>query len=669
MGEYLMIGPARRHRPEKILLFWFRGPLNSVVEPSEISWVISYSQFVVVKQNLYDWENDSGDVFLPAELDLDAFAGIVFHNSVFHGVKNLDNMDKYMRRSFKDFSGVKVVLSGNEPLGTLQAEDFVKDISGKLFPRNEKDSAACLVHSITCGESFTAEFDNQVSLWMQERKIWREPEVWASMPAKNLVLLVAQEPHIDPRISWMARHAPEDLRVVVVGVDPSDAPLREDGDPNRQMLVFSRPRAKWTGDILAGHCPDGSNPAGDTAIFELLLMETALRFTEEQFCRCFGASYGHVRNRIFRSVLQYFLDTTQTLTAQILNMRNVHGIIAADLDALPAALLFKGMMNVPVYYDAHEYWPESDTQATEYEQKYWARLEKTLVGHTDHRVTVSPGLAELMSRRYGKEFHFLPNCEPVQEHISMPRRDDREGCRFIFQGGFAPNRGVELLIDAWPDTDDEAVLLLRGPDNDFKEFLIGLAQKTGLLESRIFFLPAVSESELVAALDDGDVGLVPYVPKGMNHQHCCPNKLSQYMAAGLPILANDTSFVKQIVESASAGLVLDFQNRERLVQAVSQLTHDHKMRSLFGRNGLRYYQEQYNWQNVSRGFYDSLSRTLSPIPVEPFYAYQYDEPHKMYHISKNFSQQAKILARRVWRRLPLQFRQRLKPIILSLLKR
>jgi hypothetical protein len=54
---------------------------------------------------------------------------------------------------------------------------------------------------------------------------------------------------------------------------------------------------------------------------------------------------------------------------------------------------------------------------------------------------------------------------------------------------------------------------------------------------RVLFLEAIDESELVTAAAEFDVGLVPYTPTGLNYSNCCPNKLSQYMAAGLPILA------------------------------------------------------------------------------------------------------------------------------------
>jgi hypothetical protein len=110
------------------------------------------------------------------------------------------------------------------------------------------------------------------------------------------------------------------------------------------------------------------------------------------------------------------------------------------------------------------------------------------------------------------------------------------------------------------------------------------------------------------------VGLVPYEPQGANHQHCCPNKVSQYMAAGLAILANDTSFVREVVEAAGAGLVVDFRSRQALVEAVNRLAADASLRRTHAEDARRYFGETFHWEALSADFYGALRRLVHDRP-------------------------------------------------------
>jgi len=136
--------------------------------------------------------------------------------------------------------------------------------------------------------------------------------------------------------------------------------------------------------------------------------------------------------------------------------------------------------------------------------------------------------------------------------------------------------------------------------------MIELARSLGLCEFRVMFPPAVPTELLIAAAEaDGDVGLVPYTPAGANYANCSPNKLSQYMSAGLPILANATNFVTEVVVSAKSGLVVDFNSETKLVEAVSKLCDD-SFRQSCGVNALDYFERSFNWAAVSAPFYAAV---------------------------------------------------------------
>lgn len=528
-------------------------------------------------------------------------------------------------------------------------------------------------------ETFVAEFDAAVEEALAQKEGVRAT-VFVGQPAKtNVLLLAAHPPRLDPRLDWIARCAPGDIQVALVGVWSAGGENARHIALEGGRYVSTEPWGRLDWDtLLKWFVMVAADDAGQAAIAELQFMLAAVGLEDHQFAELFNAPLGGERARAFRWYLNYILGTTAALVSAAERARNFDVVVATDLDTLAAALVVKGMFNVPVLYDAHEYWPEADVASLEFESQYWGQLESRLVKHVDARQTVSPGLAALMADQYGCDFGVVPNCEPLSFHQALrPRPVEAEaGCRFIYQGTFAPHRGLDLLIQAWPLTTEEAVLLLRGPDNDYKHWLISEAKRTGLLGKRILFPKPVSEHELVAAAGEGDVGVIPYTPMRSNYAHCCPNKMSQYMAAGLPILANRTSYVEHIVCQSGAGIALDFSIPDNIASAVNHLVRNPKERKQMGERSRRYFASQFNWETMGRSMYDSLAMLAANEDPKPFLVFGEGSRGGMYLRQAESLQPIHALAattwpiaRSFWRLLPAQFRYRFGPSLQRTVKK
>src|SRR5205085_11634879 len=117
----------------------------------------------------------------------------------------------------------------------------------------------------------------------------------------------------------------------------------------------------------------------------------------------------------------------------------------------------------------------------------------------------------------------------------------------------------------------KSALFLRGPDNAWRQRAIQIAADLGLLERSVYFLDAVSEAELVTAAAEADVGIVPYLPLAINERLACPNKLSQYLHAGLMVLANDLPYVRSVIDEAQAGAWYNSADLMTFVNAVDRV--------------------------------------------------------------------------------------------------
>ena len=522
-------------------------------------------------------------------------------------------------------------------------------------------------------ETFVAQFDTLLDEIFSENPVkdvgWRSSE-----ESFNVLLLAAHEPSIDPRLAWIAQGAPSAIKVMQIGVLPLGRTDIQRVDPRGRNLLLAKAGMPFDRSMLVRWYGAASkHPAGWAGLAELSLIANSLDLALPQFLELFNAP-DNERVHQFKWYLNYVLTTAATILANVERVRGFHAVIATDLVTLPAALIVKGLTGVPVIYDAHEYWPEMDSDGLEFEEEYWLEMERRLVPHADYCQTVSPGLAELMTRQYGCKFAYVPNCEPLSSLLdeTLETRNEEKFCKFIFQGGFAPCRGLDLLIDAWSMTDKRALLLLRGRDNDYRKKMMKRAAATGLLGTRIYFPDAVGEDELVARARDGDVGLIPYTPANPNYANCSPNKTTQYMAAGLPILANQTHYVAAIICESEAGVVTDFSQQKNIVASVQWFVDNPVERFSMGSRGRAYFREHFNWEAVSGKMYEKITSLVIGAKPSQFWVAGPKPLEDMYLPPKRRSDEKLVSAplssvRRIWRFLPIGVRLSLGPAVRSAL--
>ena len=294
-----------------------------------------------------------------------------------------------------------------------------------------------------------------------------------------------------------------------------------------------------------------------------------------------------------------------------------------DLDTLLVGVLAKQRFGCRVVYDAHEFWPVADSMCTWIDTTFFSVLERHLIHRADAVVTVNPMLAEAMRDAYGlSQVYSVPNVEPWAENRPALRTKsaiaDLAGDRvkFLFQGRFTKARGVEEIIAAWSQVDGEkAALFLRGPDNMWRQAAMDMAAERGLLGRSVYFLDAVAEVELVAAAAEADVGIVPYLPIAINERLACPNKLSQYLHAGLMVVTNNLPYVRAVIDEAGAGIWYDSADLSTLSHAVNRIAADREMLRRYQQNGFAFARENYNWQHHGSLFLDFYARAgHGPMP-------------------------------------------------------
>jgi len=278
-------------------------------------------------------------------------------------------------------------------------------------------------------------------------------------------------------------------------------------------------------------------------------------------------------------------------------------IHATDLYSLIAAVRLKRVFNCVVVYDSHEFWPEAFLEAGGLVKRVVQFIEGRYIKKADVVVTVSPNLATHLEKLYGiKQVYSVPNAQPIERCIK-PEFNETPSLplTFLLQGQVASKRGIEELLDLWSRLEENrAVLVLRCPPNDYLTYLVNKYQK-GIERGLIEVDSPVEEDALTLAASSADVGIIPYPGPNLNHVFACPNKLSQYMGAGLAILHHsDQQFITELVQNNKCGLSYNTREHESLKNAVDFLVNTPKKLKSMKINAYNAVHTDYNWEQQSK---------------------------------------------------------------------
>jgi glycosyltransferase involved in cell wall biosynthesis len=253
---------------------------------------------------------------------------------------------------------------------------------------------------------------------------------------------------------------------------------------------------------------------------------------------------------------------------------------AHDVITLPVAAWLARRTGGSLLYDAHELYTEMSTLSAR-ERRIWRFIEQRLIRRADVVVTVCESISRELSDRYRVARPSVLLNVPVLDDVDRPvagalRRkvSPLAGDRpiVLYQGGFSPHRGLANLVDAVAML-DRCLLVLMGA-GPLEESLRERILDSGL-ERSITIVPAVPQRQLLAHTRDATVGVIPYEFVGLNNYYTTPNKLFEYLAAGVPIAASDFPELRRFIGTYDVGVTFDPARPSDIARAIEQILSDH----------------------------------------------------------------------------------------------
>jgi len=277
-------------------------------------------------------------------------------------------------------------------------------------------------------------------------------------------------------------------------------------------------------------------------------------------------------------------------------------LVSNDLDTLLPNFLVSRLKGIPLVYDSHEYFTGvPELQNRHFVKWVWRSVEGLIIPRLRYFITVSDPIAEQYLAEYGIRAVTVMNCAAVSDKINpLTRRELNitEGQLIIILQGAGINiqRGGEELIDAMSGL--ENVFLLVVGSGDVFDLLQEKAAALALT-GRVRFVNKLPWAEMMRYTKAADVGLSLDKNNNMNYRFSLPNKLFDYISAGVPVIAGDLPEVTRIITDHTCGIIIPQISPEEIIQAIKLLKSNPDLLNVLKQNA-QAASVTLNWENESQ---------------------------------------------------------------------
>lgn len=288
-------------------------------------------------------------------------------------------------------------------------------------------------------------------------------------------------------------------------------------------------------------------------------------------------------------------------------------LFANDLDSLPANYLAAVIRRKFLVYDSHEYYtgvPELENRP--FIRGVWKSFESWIFPKLKIIITVNDSIAGLYEKEYGKKLIVIRNVPIAPKGLAKEKSKTelrkelllpQDKKLVILQGsGINIQRGAEEAVEAMQYLEDTNLIILGG--GDVLQTLQELVKKFQL-ENKIIFKPRMPYTEMMNYTMACDIGLTFDKDTNLNYRFSLPNKIFDYIHAGIPVLASRLPEVEKVIKTYDIGDFINNHHPKHIADKLKQVLSDSNALARWGKN-LHLAANDLNWEEESKKFPDII---------------------------------------------------------------
>jgi len=274
-----------------------------------------------------------------------------------------------------------------------------------------------------------------------------------------------------------------------------------------------------------------------------------------------------------RGFLQ-FADFNTRLFFRLLFARTDY-FLANDLDSLVPNYLVSRLRRKKLFYDTHEYYTGvPELKNSPFKRSVWKFFENRIFPRLKVVYTVNESIRKIYQQEYGNEISVIRNVPAAISMVPRTLPENWSG-KFILlmQGiGIHPGRGGMELLETMRYLPDNFRLVYIGWGTDWER--IAKMRKEWKLEDRVEMLEKMPPEQLRTYTPLAHLGFSLDGFDNLNYLYNLPNKLFDYLQAGIPVVATPIPEVKAIIEQYQCGVCLKSQIPVEMAAQIRDILND-----------------------------------------------------------------------------------------------
>ncbi|MEM0325393.1 MAG: glycosyltransferase family 4 protein [Candidatus Aenigmatarchaeota archaeon] len=268
-----------------------------------------------------------------------------------------------------------------------------------------------------------------------------------------------------------------------------------------------------------------------------------------------------------------------------------------DPELIPIGLKLK-KLGKKVIYDVHEDVPR-DILSKHYISKHFRFMiskifeiyENYASKKFDYLITATPHIRDRFTE-IGCRAVDVQNMPILEEFTQIEHDWSKKEKAICYVGGINKIRGCAEIINSVKDLNDVKLYLAgRIEENMCKDFIDKISSEN----TNMIYLGFLDRKLMSNIFKKVMAGLVLFHPED-NHINALPNKLFEYMSAGLPVIASDFPLWKEIIETNNCGICVNPFNIKEISNAINYIVNNPLEAKKMGDNGRKVVLEKYNWE-------------------------------------------------------------------------
>lgn len=280
-----------------------------------------------------------------------------------------------------------------------------------------------------------------------------------------------------------------------------------------------------------------------------------------------------IRCYFSKGTLQYAEFMTKLFFRLLLRRTNY--FLANDLDTLLPNYLVSRLRRKHLFYDTHEYFTGvPELAASPVKRKIWKKLEDLILPRLKTVYTINNSVRDEYQKEYGIPISVVRNVPmaiPVEPAV-MPEHWKGKTILLVQGAGLNVGRSCIEMIDAMPFLDDRFHLVFIGGGTAWNELQQRRADLQ--LENRIDMMDRMHPAKLRSYTLLAHLGISLDTFEVKNYLFCLPNKLFDYLLAGIPVFATAIPEVKNIIDQYGCGVTISNLSPEHIAEEITALMSD-----------------------------------------------------------------------------------------------